>query len=377
MNILLNVYPVQSGGGQQVASNFIKTIARNSYGHEWFFFVGESSELDSLAQKNFDQGRILAIPYSYSERFRSKKKLKKFVKDNSIDIIYNYSPVLPLKGLPQVVRSVYSNLYFPEIPFWVGYSWYSRFKKKIIDHFRLRGTLSASGLIFENEAMQERAVSLFRYPKSQTLYVAPSVSVFDTSQVNESFEKLGHIKEFKILYLSSWHLNKNIHLLPYVAKKLKERNCEVKFVLSLERNSSNVHTYVYNNIVALNVEEYFSFIGKVNAINVHQVVGHCDAMILLSKLECFSSNVVEAFYFGKPLIISDEEWARKACGDSACYVDRDEVDSIAEAVINISTNKMLAEKLIKNGKNRLASFNSPEEKVKKQIDFLEYIYKNK
>lgn len=374
MNILLNIYPVQSGGGQQVASNFIKTIAENNLDHNWFFFVGDGSELDILVKINFPENHILSIPYSYLQRVRSTNKLNSFIKKNCINIIYNYSPVLPVKNIPQVVRSVYSNLYFPEIPFWVGYSFMASLRKKLIDNFRLKGTLKANGLIFENEAMQDRAINLFKYAAENTVYIAPSVSTFDTSETVNQYNILQDLKTFKILYLSSWHLNKNIHLLPNVASILFKNNIEVKFVLSLESSTSEVAEHLMKEIERLDVREFFTFIGKVKATHVHQVVSNSDAMILLSKLECFSSNVVEAFYFNKPLIIADEEWARRACDDAAYFVSRDNVEEIAQSIIQLVTNKEIINDLIDKGKKRLKHFNTPEEKVKKQVDFLEYIY---
>lgn len=378
MKILLNVYPVQSGGGQQVASNFIKIIANNSYGHNWYVFVGEGSELDRLATSIISDNRILRIPYSYSKRLTAGNAIKNFINKNAIDIVYNYAPKLPSQHLPQVVRSVYSNLYFPEIPFWTGYGLFETIKKKIIDYFRLRGTLKANGLIFENEAMQERAISLFGYPLQDTAYVAPSVTDFDTTFRSAEYDKLNEIKAFKILYLSSWHLNKNIHLLPKVAHELKVQRIPVTFVLSLDRFNEKVKDYLIYPIEELNVSEYFSFIGKVEAKHVHQVVSASDAMILLSKLECFSSNVMEAFHFKKPLIISNEEWALKACNNAALYVNRDNVEDITNHIIRLVKDPTFQEELIERGTLRLKEFNTPEQKVEKQVAFLEKIYeKNK
>src|SRR5690606_10274830 len=125
--------------------------------------------------------------YSYLTRLTTISKVKGFVQNKNIDIIYNYAPVIPLKGIPQVVRSVYSNLYFPEVNFWSDYSFVTRIRKRVIDFMRRRGTLAAEGLVFENESMLERAVSMFKYPKDRTIYVAPSVSQFDESSSSSKY----------------------------------------------------------------------------------------------------------------------------------------------------------------------------------------------
>lgn len=374
MNILLNFYPVRAGGGQQVASNFLKIIAKKSFNHRWFVFVGSRSELCKLAKENLPESQILSLEYNYQNRIFKQKEVKEFIRTKQIDLIYSYGPILPVKDIPQVLRTVYSNLYFPEIDFWEGYSPVTKLKKKIIDKFRLKQTLKADGLMFENKSMLERSSSLFKYPEKRVKYIEPSVTFFDESNMAEKYELLKKIKEFKILYLSSWHLNKNIHVLPEVAKNLKENNYKVKFILSLDVNHPKIERLLLSKIEEFKVNEYFEFIGRVEAANVHQVVKSSDAMILLSKLECFSSNVMEAYYFKKPLIISDESWAKSACLNAALYVDRDDAVMIANQIQKLATNIEVQKKLIAASNNRMKSFNQPEEKVKKQVVFLEDIY---
>lgn len=375
MNVLINLFPVQSGGGQQVATNFLNIIAQNDLGHHWFFYVGEDSELHKNAVKNFDHAAILSVKYSYKARLFNRNLLNNFITTHEIDIIYNYAPALYTRNrIPQVVRSVYSNLYFPEIDFWSAYPFFTRIKKKVIDSLRLRGTLSADGLIFENRSMQERATSLFNYPQRKTKYIEPSVSQFDESTFSSKYDFLNEIQEFKVLYLSSWHLNKNIHILPSVAEQLKTTGVKVKFVLSLSQDSPELQKKLVNVIKEKSVEDYFVFIGKVPALFVHQVVKAADAMILLSKLECFSSNVIEAFYFQKPLIISNEPWAQGECGEAVLYVDRNDVEAIADNVNQLVSSRKLNENLVNKANDKLMEFNTPEEKVLKQVQFLEKIY---
>src|SRR5690606_33753430 len=119
-------------------------------------------------------------------------------------------------------------------------------------------------------SMLERAVSMFKYPKDRTIYVAPSVSQFDESSSSSKYHYLREVKDFKILYLSTWHLNKNIHLLPSVAVRLKSQNVRVKFLLSLSREDTAIPRKFFDELNLLRVEDYFEFIGKVEARFVHQ-----------------------------------------------------------------------------------------------------------
>jgi hypothetical protein len=89
-----------------------------------------------------------------------------------------------------------------------------------------------------------------------------------------------------------------------VAKLLKEKGLKVNFILTLDQNDPNVNVHIVSKINENQVPEYFTFAGKIKGSDVGNVVKASDAMILLSKLECFSSNVVEAWHFRKPLLIS-------------------------------------------------------------------------
>src|SRR5690606_30741164 len=128
---------------------------------------------------------------------------------------------------------------------------------------------------------------------------------------------------------------------PYVASILKTEGFAVRFMLSLSADDPSIKRHLVNVIHQLDVAFYFKFIGKVPSVNVHQVIKRSDAMILLSKLECFSSNIVEVFYFGKPLIISDEPWAHAECGDAVMYVDRDDPAIIANGIRQLIEDKEL------------------------------------
>ncbi|EAQ31905.1 glycosyltransferase family 4 protein [Idiomarina baltica] len=374
MKILLNLFAVSSGGGQQVALNLLRSLSLDSRNHNWYILVSEGSELEKVASELFPSDSLCVYGYSYFNRLLVIPKIRKLIRLHNIGLVYNFGPCIPFIRCKQVVRTVYSNLYYPEVDFWKDYSFRKRCVKKIIDFFRLRGTLSADALIFENEDMLYRASRLHDYPSERATYVAPSVTQFEQSWTDSRFEQDGSDESYKILYLSSWHLNKQIHILPAVASKLKSKGVKVKFLLSLSDDSTEVERFLTPKIEYYKVNDYFKFLGKVEAKYVHQVVKGADAMILLSKLECFSSNVIEAFFFGKPLIISDEAWARSACDDAALFVDRDSVESIGKAVESLNSDIELQEDLKRRGKARLSSFNSPEEKVDAQIEFLERFF---
>ena len=89
---------------------------------------------------------------------------KKILVANNIDIIYTYFGIgMFAKRIPQVSGSADSNLYFPEIDFWSHYKGIPRFKKWLIDTYRLWGIKRASAVIFENKINKYTRIYIYIY----------------------------------------------------------------------------------------------------------------------------------------------------------------------------------------------------------------------
>lgn len=367
MRVLVNLIPVRSGGGQQQALHFVNWLMRQdvAFRGNWLILVGRGSFLheyllssSGLAWDAFD--------YSYMKRawfeiFCSRGVIKR----NSIDVVIHFAGAWIGIPVPQVVRSVYSNLFYPDVKFWPTRPLRVYLVKRLIDFVRLRGTLRADGIIFENRAMQRRATDLFGYPSGRGRYIAPSVG-----DMVEGVDKRCADNEFRVLYLTSWHLNKNVHLLPAVASRLRRDGVKIRFWLSLDEADERVQEYVVGPAKELGVLDYFSFIGTVRPTDVSSVISSVDAIILLSQLECFSANITEAWGFGRPLVVSNLEWARAECDDAACYVDRNDPDSVASALEGLALRPDLRDHFVQKGRERLKYFNTHDSRFSQWIEFL-------
>jgi glycosyltransferase involved in cell wall biosynthesis len=381
MRICINLIPVVSGGGQTQALNLLNHISEGKYTKDvkWFVLVSAGSTLHKWLIANgsieFRDYKYSYVRYFFIDRRKYIKSINKF----DADIIYHFTAAWPGMMVPQVVRSVFSNLYFPEILFWQTRPVFSYFKKKIIDFFRLKYTLLADGLIFENSSMQKRASDLFKYPSNRTRYIKPSIPDFLSNNACESSHFHSRFPSstcsFKVLYLSSWYWNKNIQILPFVAYELKRCNKFVEFILTLDADHIEVSNYIVNKSLDLGVMGYFKLVGSIDPEHIESVISESDCMILLSNLECFSSNITEALAYRRPLIISDKSWSRSECGDAAVYVDRDDPEAISGAIINLMDNRAHYDAVVSLGVAKLSEFNTNDEKCYQQIEFLQDIYK--
>src|SRR5690606_10540600 len=130
MRILLNLIPIKKGGGLQVATNFLNQVS-NRNDIEIVFVVIEGSQLhERLKQLSF--ANVITIKNSLFQRILFEKKTLHSITINwRIDIIFTlFGPGLYSPLIPTVTGSAYSNIFFPEIPFWEKYSIVERFKRK-------------------------------------------------------------------------------------------------------------------------------------------------------------------------------------------------------------------------------------------------------
>jgi glycosyltransferase involved in cell wall biosynthesis len=119
--------------------------------------------------------------------------------------------------------------------------------------------------------------------------------------------------------------------------------------------------------------ELVTIVGPVAKDQLLSVYSQVDFVFLLSKLESFSNNIIEAWHFGKPLVVSNEEWAKALCGDAAIYVDRDSPCSIAEVLIETARHPARIDAVVSAGRNQLQRFPAISERILMELKFVESV----
>ena len=379
MNILLNLIPVRSGGGMQVATNFVRTVVdHDNFGHQWRFLVALGSEVEQLVT-TIAPDHFKSVSGSFGKRFyREFFEVPRWIEEWNIDLVFSFGPGLLRTPVCSVTRSTYGNLYFPEIDFWSNWSLPRRTFYRFKDKFRLASTLRADALVFENQAMRQRSISLFGYTEDNTLFIKPSVSDFSIYENTPVPERYQSIKDFSVLLLTGWHKNKNIDLVPDILAALRDSDAEIFHKTTFVITVDATHPYsrqLMDRAERLGVADRINLFGRVPVNEIPHIYGMVDAVMLLSRLECFSSNIVESWHFRRPLLISDEEWSRSICGDrSVVFVPLDNVAEIAARLGVIISDRAARAGLVENGTRELATYNAPYDKVAKQVTFLERIF---
>lgn len=372
---LINMGPLKKGGGQNVGLNFIYSLSDFDWPNlDLYFVVASGSKIhDVLSSSDFSNNLIVVSSNPFVRLIDEMTKVRSFIKKNNIDLTYTYFGFALIgSNNKQVIGSADSNLYFPEINFWQGEGFFKRILRFCIDRYRIYGLKNSYAVVYENPEMYVRASQLFGI-QNKTL-ILPSIN-FSIGDLSFDF-KLSN-NRVKILLLCGWQRNKNILLIPALAHQLNlimKFDCE--FVISVDLDNSSVCKEFMHKVSNYCVSDFIRLIGPVNKEKIPSLYNQIDCVLLLSKLESFSNNIIESWFYKKPLIVSNESWAKSICSDAAIYVNRDDVVNIADCICLLAQNNDLVKELVINGLAKLGEYPSIAQRTSQELEYLIEINKN-
>ena len=375
MTILFNLASAKAGGGQNVVLNFLGCYFSDLYQYRTHYYVvAEDSLIEKYVAQHIDKSHIIILPKKPIKRIFNELLIKKHLRDKNIDIIYSYFGYgLYPKYLPQVIGSATSNLFFPEVNFWSHYSGLKRLSKWIIDQYRIFGLKHAAGIIFETELQEQRCKSIYNI-KAITETIRPSINL---SIKTKDILLSNTIAPRRGLFLCGWQLNKNIMLIPQIAKSLKDQGFLFSFIITAPYDDSKECKRFYDLVSKNDVSEYIEHIGVVNKDSLKSLYSQVDIIFLLSKLESFSNNIIEAWTYDRILMISDEMWAHSICGEAAIYVERDDIQAISSSIIAVYSENNNYHRIVKEGKKMLCKYPTIQERTEQELDFIYKVYAKK
>lgn len=375
IRVLVNFATLKQGGGQNVAMNFLYAVGSTPGlldGFFIFYLVAKDSEPHRFLEKmGADNYRV----FSRNPTIRILQEIfygSLIVHRNNFDVIYSYFGYGQFfTRIPQICGAADSNLFFPEIDFWSQYRGLSLLKKRLVDIYRLSNIKRAHAVIFENAVMEERARKI--YTLKRTKVILPSIAISDSSENKQFLSFRPGVA--RGLFLCGWQLNKNVFLIPEIAAVLKARGCDFQFILTAPLDGSENHRKFEELVRKYGVEELVSLIGPVGKDHLGDLYRSIDFVLLLSKLESFSNNIIEAWFYHRPLLISDELWAHSICGDAAIYVNRDSAEYISSKIMVLIEDEIMRTTVIENGRAALAGYPTIEERISQEMEYVRHVSK--
>lgn len=153
------------------------------------------------------------------------------------------------------------------------------------------------------------------------------------------------------IFIGSLHPRKNIERLLMAFDEFKSRNSSNigLMIVGGELFDTGSIFRIYNN---MKFGSEVKFTGRLEPPELRDVLGSSLALIYVPLFEGFGVPLVEAMNCDIPIVASNVTSVPEITGDAAVYANPYDVNSIAEAMLRISSNNHLQQKCIETGRIR-------------------------
>jgi len=372
--VVINLVPVKAGGGLQNALSFLSLLSErsNEFDGRYIVVCTRNTLIESFCSQNnvtfksVPGGRVGRIAYELFYGFFIFKKLNARL----VFSLFGGAPLLS-PGFYKISGFAYSNIIQDEIDFWGFLSPAKKRIKSCIDRLRLYLALQSNEIIVETTYLADRSrASVFKDKIVHVVEMSPSLRVLRQIEKGWGSKEEKSISDFKILYLAGPHPNKRIHLLAEVLSALHEIGLTFSLITTLPENSAYL-AFIKLRFSNAGISKALTNIGPVEPDSVASILERVDAVINVALLESFSNNWVEAWAADKPLICTDAEWARSACGNAAIYINPEKPKVAADILAKNLADRISINALIEHGKQKLRALPTPDQKFQLYVDLIE------
>lgn len=359
MKVLLDLGAIKTGGGVQLALNFVRHVRdHRDPGDEIFILVAAGSLLEQEAKALAVSG-IWPSPRGYLRRALFEYlKLPGLLRAHGVAVVFTFFGAgLPRpSGTRAVVTAAYPIICYPESAYWQYERPLRRSFNRVRNWLRCRRLRKADVILAETEIMRARLAHTLGFDATRIHLLPPAVSAFAVP--SERTERTGAPVTFVIVSDNSHH--KNIWRLYAIAREMRRLGyADFRFIMTITEGAFRAD--IPERPVAESVlREHFVCLGPVAPTRIMEVYRQADVMVIISDLESFSNNYLEAWRVGLPVIASDRDFARHICGDSAVYVEPHQPQAAAPEFVRVANDAGLRRALVESGRARLMSLPSLE-----------------
>lgn len=364
MKLLIDFSPIKTGGGAQLAINFLKLFEADC---NFDVLVSDAfpydlTEFDLPCNVIVNSSKILPrLIFEYVQ-------YKNIVKSNKYTHVYTFfgSGLPKVRNVKQITGVAYPIICNDDSPYWKFLPKIFKLKKKLVNYVRKKRLKAADHIIFETEVMQSRCCDTLNFNIKNTTVLAPTPSVF----IKKS-KAINDRSVTKFLILSGLDYHKNIWRIVQLLPILNKGNVKAKFVLSSTKDQLfSFYGNLIDGVSEKLINEYFDFKGHVKADKIQEVYDDIDVVMNIADLESFSNNYMEAWVAGKPILASDRDFAIHICGESAYYVEPHDSTSLLNGIVKFTDKKLNIEKMVKVGEMNLASLPLFKERITKILEVI-------
>jgi glycosyltransferase involved in cell wall biosynthesis len=371
MKVLADCVPVLTGGGVQVAIAFLSGL-RGQSEIEWSAVL-PSQVLKALPQDLAADRHIIAVGRrSQLDRLWLTDRLHRIEREAAPDAVFTiFGPPFFRSRAPQLVGFALPNLIYKRDALMPR----AALKDRLGDWLRCRLFRRADHLVTETETARQRLAQRLDVPLSRISVIPNSVNPLLKRPAGLDAPRLG---PFAVLVPSAYYWHKNLEIVPIVAAEMRRRDPGLDFVFRFTLDPGSPEWIALaGSAQTLGAGSHITTLGVVKITALASAYAAASAVYLPSLREVSTAVYPESFFFRRPLVAADMDFARELCGDAALFVPPRNAAAAAEQLVELAHSEALKARLIAAGERRLAeAYPAPATKLQMQLDLLKRLAAN-
>lgn len=367
MRILVDCTPLSKGGGVQVAIAFLLNLLRSE--EDWLAVVS-TQIVPHLPTSLSGHARILIVQKSSAfdipaiSMFLSRKE--RAFRPEAVFTVFG--PPYFVASAPHVCGFALPNMIYDPTP---------PLQRRGVVDVLLNGVRALilkrmDGLVVETETVKLRIERLLGTEH-------PAVHVIGNS-INPLLLEFRSTMDFGapiaarhvVLVPASYYRHKNLEILPEVCLALSEKLHGKEFLIALTLPRHSLQWLkISKHANALGVGECLDTLGDLPLERLAEAYTHCSCVLLPTLREVSTAVYPEAFFFRRPLITSDCDFAKELCGNAALYASSTDATAFADWIAAVLTDPLLYADLVNRGEGQLrAIYPTADCKFEQQMQVL-------
>jgi glycosyltransferase involved in cell wall biosynthesis len=365
MRVLVDCVPILAGGAIQVAIGVLSGLSRQS-AISWNAIVPAAIR-DALPTELAHDPRVIQVNRrSQADRIWLTNRLHRLEREFAPDVVFTvFGPPFFRSRAPQLAGFALPHLIYARDALMPQ----ETFKDRLGDLLRRALLRRADHLVVETETARVRLARCLGVPPTR-------ISVIPNS-FNPLLERGAEMDApppgpFAVLIPSAYYWHKNLEIVPHVAAEMGRLDPGLDFVFRLTLDPASPEWLaIAGTAHKLGVENRVSTLGVVKITALGRAYADASAVYLPTLREVSSAVYPESFFFRRPLVTTDMDFARELCGNAAALVAPRDPAAAAERLIALARSPGLRMQLVKAGERQLAAgYPTPAVKLQMQLELL-------
>lgn len=214
---------------------------------------------------------------------------------------------------------------------------------------------NATKILVPSEATKNDLKKFFKCPEDKIVVIHHGFSKPETAaEYSDILEHFKIAEKKYILFVGRLESKKNLERLVEAFGRFAKTNDDYYLILAGKRGTG--FERILKKVQHLNLMEKVIMPGYITESEKAYLYEHCEVFAFPSLYEGFGLPILEAFYYGKPVLTSHVSCLPEIAGDSAHFSDPYDPEMIADGLEKLINDKAYSERLVAKGKERLKEF---------------------